>query len=221
MPRNRVLTEQRLLDAVGEIITEEGMEGVRVNRVANRAGVNKILIYRYFGGVDGLREAYISQSEPVVALPTLDVEALRAAPLDVFFETFCEYVIAEYRLLRKNPQAQAILKASLIDQEITPNPLARETAHQYQQMIDELAAGLGTKYGRPFAALINSGLTLLTILSQQKSTAFGFDLSTDTAWDDLEITLRHLFRGSYLYTKERLEQQAQSVASPAPCAEES
>lgn len=208
MPRNRALTKQRLLDAVAQIIAEDGVEGVRVNRVANRAGVTKTLIYRYFGGIDGLRETYIRQAEPVIALPSLDVDALREAPLDVFFETSCDYILNEYRLLRQNPQAQAILKATLLNQDVTPNPLASKTAYEYQIMIDKLADILGTKYGRSFSALINSGLTLLTLLSQQERTVFGFDLGTSTAWDDVEITVRHLFRGAYLYTKERLEQEA-------------
>ncbi len=220
MPRNRTLTEQRLIDAVGQLITEDGLEGARINRIARRAGVNKILIYRYFGGVDGLRAAYISQLEPVVALPSLNVDLLREVPLDVFFETFCEYMIAEYRSLRQNPQAQAVLKASLLNQDDIPNLLANENTRQYQLMIDELAAVLGTKYGRPFAALFNSGLTLLTFLTQQQGTAFGFDLSTDTAWDDIETTVRHLFRGSYLYTRERMEQESQQITLPAVPIEE-
>lgn len=219
MPRNRALTEQRLVDTVGQIVSEEGIEGVRINRVAKRSGVNKILIYRYFGGINGLREAYIKQSKPVVALPSLDVSALRQAPLDVFFETFCEYVIDEYRLLRQNPQAQAVLKANLLNHDAIPSLLTTETAQQYRIMIDELAATLGTKYGRSFAAVINSSMTLLTFLSQQQRTAFGFDLGTDAAWNDIEITVRHLFRGAYLYTKERLEQEAQSAAPPISRAE--
>ena len=213
MPRNRALTEQRLIDAVGEIITEDGIEGVRINRVAKRAGVNKILIYRYFNDIEGLREAYVLQSKPVIPLPHLDVEALRNGPLDVFFETCCEYTINEYRLLRKNPHAQAFLKADLIHQDNTPNPIASERALKYQLMIDELAAALGTKYGRSFAALINSSMTLLTFLSQQKRTAFGIDLSKDEAWDDLESTIRNLFRGAYLFTRERQEKEALNADS--------
>ena len=51
----------------------------------------------------------------MIPLPHLDVEALRNGPLDVFFETCCEYTINEYRLLRKNPHAQAFLKAEGVD----------------------------------------------------------------------------------------------------------
>lgn len=211
MPHNRALTEQRLLDAVAKIVAEEGMDHVRINRVAVQAGVNKILIYRYFGGIEGLRNAYLSQSKPIITLPPLNIEALRNRPLDVIFETFCDYTLEEYRLLRQNPQAMAVLRASLLNGDDLSNALTRTKTHDFQTLVDGLAEMVGTRYGRSFSALIHSALTLLALQSQQKRVAFGFDLSAETAWEDIEITLRHLFRGAYLYTKERIEQESPAL----------
>ena len=61
--RNRQTTEQVLLDAVRELVEESGFENVGVNAVATRAGVSKMLIYRYFGSLDGLIAAYIRQHD--------------------------------------------------------------------------------------------------------------------------------------------------------------
>ena len=47
--RDRDVTEQRMLKAVGEMIRRDGFEKLGVNAVAAHCGVSKILIYRYFG----------------------------------------------------------------------------------------------------------------------------------------------------------------------------
>ena len=52
--RNRKATEQRLLSAIQELIEESGFEKLGINAVASKAGVSKMLIYRYFGSLDGL-----------------------------------------------------------------------------------------------------------------------------------------------------------------------
>jgi AcrR family transcriptional regulator len=62
MPRNRLLTEARLLDAARALVAESGFAKLGVNSAAARAGYDKVLIYRYFGGYDGLLER-LAQSE--------------------------------------------------------------------------------------------------------------------------------------------------------------
>ena len=45
--RNRKATEQRLLSAIQELIEESGFEKLGINAVASKAGVSKMLIYRF------------------------------------------------------------------------------------------------------------------------------------------------------------------------------
>ena len=58
--RDREATEKRLLDAIGKMIAEDGFEKIGINAIATQSGVSKILIYRYFGSVEGLMTAYLS-----------------------------------------------------------------------------------------------------------------------------------------------------------------
>ena len=68
--KDRETTEKRLLTAVGEIIEESGLESLGVNAVAQRAGVSKMLIYRYFGSLEDLIAQYIMQRDYWVNIPT-------------------------------------------------------------------------------------------------------------------------------------------------------
>ncbi|MEO0367824.1 MAG: TetR/AcrR family transcriptional regulator [Pseudomonadota bacterium] len=56
--KNRAKTQAKLISAVGEVLAEQGFAGLGVNAVAKHAGVDKVLIYRYFGNFDDLCLAY-------------------------------------------------------------------------------------------------------------------------------------------------------------------
>lgn len=72
--RSRSNTEQNFQDAVLEIVAGSGCAQLGVNLIAQHAGADKVLIYRYFGGLDGLLQRV---AESRSWLPTAD-ELLRA-----------------------------------------------------------------------------------------------------------------------------------------------
>ena len=57
--KDRELTQQKILQAVDNIIANDGFERLGVNVIAQKAGVSKMLIYRYFGGLDDLIAQYL------------------------------------------------------------------------------------------------------------------------------------------------------------------
>jgi AcrR family transcriptional regulator len=60
MARNPDRTRKRLLDAAAAEFAAYGIAGARVDRIAEAAGVNKAMIYAYFGGKDQLFDAVFS-----------------------------------------------------------------------------------------------------------------------------------------------------------------
>ncbi|MEO0795779.1 MAG: helix-turn-helix domain-containing protein [Verrucomicrobiota bacterium] len=87
MKRNRQQTEKRILTAAISLISEVGFHTFGVNAVAARAGVDKVLIYRYFSGLDGLLD-FIGKTE--VLFPS----AATVANSDIcqFFKDYCAAV---------------------------------------------------------------------------------------------------------------------------------
>jgi AcrR family transcriptional regulator len=87
MARDRARTEEKLLAAVGAILAEPGgSRKLGVNAIAERSGVDKVLIYRYFGGLDGLLAAFAAKSdlwpaasETVAAGPEAELASALAA----------------------------------------------------------------------------------------------------------------------------------------------
>ena len=59
--KNKEATKHRLITAVGTLLAREGFGALGINAVADEAGVDKVLIYRYFGGMDELLSAFWSE----------------------------------------------------------------------------------------------------------------------------------------------------------------
>ena len=76
MQRDRAATEDRILEAVGAVLARDGFSALGVNAIAKQAGVDKVLIYRYFGGLPELLRAW---GESGRFWPSVD-ELLRREP---------------------------------------------------------------------------------------------------------------------------------------------
>ena len=51
--RDSQAMRRRILDAIGAIAARDGLAAVGVNALAREAGCDKVLIYRYFGDLEG------------------------------------------------------------------------------------------------------------------------------------------------------------------------
>ena len=61
--RDKEKTKLRMLNAVGKILKSKGYQGLQVTKIATAAGVDKKLIYDYYGSVDKLINEYLKQRD--------------------------------------------------------------------------------------------------------------------------------------------------------------
>jgi AcrR family transcriptional regulator len=61
--KDKEQTKRKLIDAVGIIVKTKGFSAVSISKVAREAGVDRKLVYRYFGNMNNLTEAYISEND--------------------------------------------------------------------------------------------------------------------------------------------------------------
>jgi AcrR family transcriptional regulator len=59
--KDKEQTKRKLIYAVGVIVKAKGFSAVSISKVAREAGVDRKLVYRYFGNMNNLTEAYISE----------------------------------------------------------------------------------------------------------------------------------------------------------------
>lgn len=98
--RNREETTARILGAVGEVLARDGFGGIGINAIARQAGVDKVLIYRYFGGLPELLQAWGASGRFWPSVDELlgdDREAFLALPLAERYVRFFEHFVAGLR----------------------------------------------------------------------------------------------------------------------------
>lgn len=92
-------TEQKILAAAKEIFVEKGMDGARMQDIADRAGINKALLHYYFRNKEKLFETVFVEAA-VGFLPKVSTIMTTDAPLFEKIEQFVnEYIV----MLRENP----------------------------------------------------------------------------------------------------------------------
>lgn len=75
-------TQQALLDAATAVFAEFGLEGARIDAIAERAGVNKRLIYYYFGGKDELFYAVLKRVYAGIRNAERELDLVNCKPVD-------------------------------------------------------------------------------------------------------------------------------------------
>ena len=190
--RNREQTAARILAAVGEVLAREGFGAIGVNAVAREAGVDKVLIYRYFGGLPELLKAWGESGRFWPSIDELlgdDRAAFVALPEAQRYTRFFEHFVDS---LRARPLTLEILAAEVAQR----NELTAILEHEREQWGEQAARLLG---GVAFARRPElQGLTILLIAGVQyllvrgrKIRVFGgIDLQSDAGWAQLKNAVR-------------------------------
>ena len=140
MKRNRLDTEQRILDAVGRILLEQGYPAVGINAIARQAGCDKVLIYRYFGGFDELLLAFAETTtlwwevEEIITETAADCSDI---PLPDYLQTLLDRYVSA---LESRPLALEIMAWEMSEQNNLTTALARTRSERGMQLVKRIRA---------------------------------------------------------------------------------
>ncbi len=191
--RNRQLTEESIVRAFETVLLREGVEGLGVNAVANEAGVNKVLIYRYFGDLPGLARHWVANSSfwpTPLELIGNDPAAFEKLPVrERIRAVLCNYVDA----IRSRPQTVEMLAAELM----APSDITRAFADALVRpgqgvadfiRLDEADRDLADQVWN-LIFMVNGLVSYLAIRERNNPTYLGMDLNDDESWQYLRGTV--------------------------------
>ncbi|WP_091738077.1 TetR/AcrR family transcriptional regulator [Phenylobacterium immobile] len=118
----------RIYDAALAEFARYGIAGARVDRIAAAAGLNKNLIYIYFGNKEALFQAVISREGDRLQ----EAAPIRGDDLEGYAADLFDFTEAHPELLR------LVLWSTL---ENGPSPLSERGRASYQRKLDVIAAG--------------------------------------------------------------------------------
>lgn len=195
--RDRARTQAAIVAAARDVLAEAGFQGFGVNAVARAAGCDKQLIYRYFGGLEGLVDAIGAD------LATWLEDSLAApaqAPPATYGELSERLILGFLEALRANVLVQKIAAWEIAD----PSPLvARLTAARGAAMIRWMAGVRGELTPPPGLDAPALNLFLIAavqqlVLSSSAVGAFsGVPLRTDADWARVRAAALHIIRAVY------------------------
>jgi AcrR family transcriptional regulator len=154
-----------------------------VNAVAAECGVDKVLIYRYFGGLPQLLERVRERQR---MWPALGEEVDGARSLDV---ALSRSLLAIARELRENP----LVREAALWEGAESNPLTEGLAVEREREMDELLDLARSRFRIPtyldvqaLVALLGAGLVHLSTRPAESAKLFGLDPNSDADWQRLE-----------------------------------
>ena len=140
MTRSRLKTEQRILEAVGSLLLEQGFPAVGINAIARQAGCDKVLIYRYFGGFDELLLAFAETTalwwevDEIITESAADCSGL---PLHEYLQTLLDRYVAA---LEARPLALEIMAWEMSAQNNLTQALARTRSERGMALVKRIRA---------------------------------------------------------------------------------
>lgn len=195
--RDKDATKRRLVGAAIELIREAGFEHLGINAIAERAGVSKILIYRYFDDLDGLLHAAAAELDP---MQSEEAARLRdSVELGQTAGAIMEDVVLQlHDALRRDELTKQLMIAELTRRnEITEAmSVAREAVGL--RLTDEFAALLHER-DLPDAvdvnalfAIVSATVSYLTLRSDSVQQYNGLNIQAREGWERIGATIRLL-----------------------------
>jgi transcriptional regulator len=179
--RDRQATERRLLKTVGEMIAENGFEKIGINAVANCSGVSKVLIYRYFGSVEGLMAAYIRQHDFWI---NFSLELPDRSQLPLFLKTMFRRQIEQ---LRSNPVLKRLYRWELSSENEMIVKIREQRERTGLKLIEKVSrlTGFPEKEIAVMASILTASITYLVMLEEFCPVYNGIALDGDSGWEQI------------------------------------
>jgi len=196
--RDREATQARILDAVGLVLSERGFADLGVNVIARAAGVDKVLIYRYFGGLPELLAAFARRSE---FWPTGD----ELAPAGVRGHggkagRAAAVLKGLLRALRRRPTTQEVLRWELAASNELTEKLAEVREEQGLRTMSRIGVEARGVDLPAVAAILSAGLTYLVLRSKSAPCWLGVSLQDERGWARIEGAIDLIARRVLLAT---------------------
>ena len=179
--KNREQTEEKILEAVGSIIENQGFEKVGINAIATEAGVSKMLIYRYFGGVEELIAQYLIQKDywANTDAAIINPEAVGDSIKSMFRR--------QVEQLRNDITLRRLYRWELFTNNQNIRQLRNRREENGCRLIKMVSALMGCSDAQvaALASILSASISYLALLEDQCQSYNGICLQTDEGWNQL------------------------------------
>jgi AcrR family transcriptional regulator len=196
--RDRNATSAVILAAARTLLAEEGFQKFGINAVARRSGYDKQLVYRYFGGLDGLLDAIGDELADWVS------ERMPKSSSGRFLLTYADLVERMMHLLidalRDDPLMLKIIAWEASD----PSPIVRRMSEARSKSLgkwmDKMRGGLKVPSAidaPAMNAILIAGVQHMVVSASVSGSFGGVSLATDKDWSRIKTAVTRLVQAAY------------------------
>lgn len=179
-------TRARILDALTRIILRDGLSAVGINALAREAKCDKVLIYRYFGDLDGVYAAFASSREFGWTVDELvhGIDPASTSGTDAMKLLLRRHVQA----IRARPVTLAVLAEEAANR--TPLVIALETVREERALalgewLEKHLTFPGDVDFPAFSLILSTAATYLAVRARKIRFMSGVPIRTDEDWERL------------------------------------
>lgn len=199
--RNKERSKKKFLDAVGKILKTRGYAGLKVNDIAKTAGVDKKMIYTYFGGMDGLIDEYIRTQDYWIKVTTDKVDKIIPETNDGGESFIKEMLLSQFDYVYSNKEAQKLMLWSISESRKSLRKLidAQEENGEYifENIFEPYFKERSADF-RAVMAIMVSGLYYLNIFSSVNGSIFcGLDVNAADGREKIKRAISFLVEQTY------------------------
>jgi AcrR family transcriptional regulator len=197
MTRDREETKEKILQAVGRLLASDGFQRLGINAIAREAGVDKVLIYRYFDNLPTLLKTFAQEGNYLGSLAGM-LQRAQPEQLETWPSAMALLIMGAAANLNTNPLAQEIFRWELTEQ----NDLTQELVASREELILGAIDWLRQQYPdiksqdvEAISAVLLASITYLVLRSGNGKPFLGIDLSTAAGWQRIEAVIKLMLQG--------------------------
>ncbi|MFD2554279.1 TetR/AcrR family transcriptional regulator [Sphingobacterium tabacisoli] len=183
-------TKRKLLQAVEDILANEGFVALKVENISKVSGVDKKLIYFHFGDLQGLYNAFLRSKDFWLS------EAFEEIPQQLNWEAVIEVLKKQFSEMKSNKLLTQLLIWELSEKNEILSKLADERDEVGNELLTTIVKNESFKEDvQPLIALLVSGIYYLSMHATINGSLFcGLDINKEEDAARVSATLERVLK---------------------------
>ncbi|WP_293903997.1 MULTISPECIES: TetR/AcrR family transcriptional regulator [unclassified Sphingobacterium] len=198
--RDKERTKARMIAAVGKVIQKKGYQALNGPNIALECGLNKALIWNYFGGLDQLVEAYLTQKDFWQIGDKGVLEQMVTNPSSISIPLIEELLKSQFNTFLKDKTKQKVIHWGLGEK----TKALKNIADRREMLGEELFKHVDSKFEnsendlRATLAILVSSIYYLSLQAKSTGTTFcGIDVNTEAGKERIQKTMRKILEQTF------------------------
>ncbi|MGJ1228764.1 TetR/AcrR family transcriptional regulator [Sphingobacterium siyangense] len=198
--RDKERTKARMIAAVGKVIQKKGYHALNGPNIALECGLNKALIWNYFGGLDQLVEAYLTQKDFWQIGDKGVLEQMITNPGSISISLIEELLKSQFNTFLKDKTKQKVIHWGLGEK----TKALKNIADRRELLGEELFKHVDSKFEnsendlRATLAILVSSIYYLSLQAKSTGSTFcGIDVNTEAGKERIQKTMHKILEQTF------------------------